>query len=254
MESDHNKSKNKGTILFDVIEHRDDIEGLLLKLVPVSWRKLLDFHTAELKDVANVLKRLKECDNHIICPSLHNIFRALYLCPWVTTKVVIIGQDPYYQIENGEPAATGCCFECRKGNKIQRSLNNIISVLSNTIEGYTIPNSGDLTKWAEQDVLLLNTSLTTQMNVANAHAGIWEFFPVRVLEFLSEMTEDVVYMLWGRQAEKYEKYIRNDKNYILKASHPVSRGKYNTFLKCDHFNKANKYLENRGRKGINWQL
>jgi uracil-DNA glycosylase len=232
----------------------EDYEVVILKMIPLSWRQLLDNHENELADAAKVLKRLVRDERQVICPQPWNVFRALSLTPWYDVKVVIIGQDPYYQVEGGVPAATGCCYECRKGDPIQKSLENVFIVLKKTVKEFELPSSGDLTKWATQGVLLLNTTLTTKAGATNEHKDIWAFFSLRVLQFLNTMVKNVVYMLWGGDAKAYAKYITKSSNLILMSSHPVARGATNTFLKCNHFNEANEYLIKCGKQPIDWVL
>lgn len=225
----------------------------ILTLMPLSWRTLFDNYENELRDVAMVLKELAK-KGEVICPQPWNIFRSISLTPWYDVKIVIVGQDPYYQVENGIPAATGCCFECRKGDMVRRSLENIFIVLAKTVKGFQLPEHGELTKWATQGVLLMNATLTTRKDVPNAHEKIWQFFPMRLLQHLSKVRKNVVYMLWGNNAKSYGKYIQKSTNLILEASHPVAQGKANTFLSCNHFNEANKYLVENGQTPIDWTL
>lgn len=239
---------------FNVELEPDNLGKLFIRLIPVSWNTLFRIHREELQDVGDVLQRKIDEEGHLLCPRPYNVFRALALCPWMNTKVVIIGQDPYFLARGDEPSATGCCFECREGSPIERSLETIFTVLGKTVDGFEMPEHGDLTSWAMQGVLLLNASLTTTKGVANEHAGIWQWFTVRVLEYLAEQRKNVVYMLWGRFAQKLDKYIRKSDNLVLYASHPTARGKACTFRNCDHFNEANVYLAEHGRSQIDWRL
>ena len=238
------------------------LSELLLATVPLGWRELLDLYQPEIRDVGIVLSKLIINQKHKVCPQPWNIWRALRLTPWPQVKVVILGQDPYPQCENGKPAATGCCFECRPGEPIQRSLEHIFCVLAANFKGepgdtcgrFKFPDTGDLSKWATQGVLLLNCSLTMNAGEPNSHKDIWGFFPLRVLQFLAKMRKNVVYMLWGRDAKKYEQYINKNGNLLLEASHPVARGSNNTFLTCTHFRDANEYLVKHNQTPIDWVL
>lgn len=243
------------TKLYDVSTYKtSELPTLFPRLVPLGWMELFQDYTAELEDAGKVLKKLVEERGIVICPKPYNIFRAFTLTPWWDVKVVIIGQDPYYQVENNIPSATGCSFECRQGDPIRQSLKNIFLVLAKTVPGFKFPDSGDLSKWAEQGVLLANATPTTEMNVPGAHKAIWKFFMLRVLQFLSKKKKNVVYMLWGRDAQSYRDAISTSFNYILEASHPVAQGRNNDFLTCDHFNQCNRHLESTGQKPINWLL
>lgn len=243
------------TKLFNVQDFKlEELPEFLPNLIPLGWIELLRDYETEISDAGKTLCRLVKNERQLICPRPHDIFKALTLTPWWEVKVVIIGQDPYYQADDGIPSATGCCFECRPGDPIRQSLKNIFTVLKKTIDGFEIPDSGDLSKWASQGVLLLNASLTTNANVANAHKSIWKFFPLRILQFLSKKRKNVVYMLWGRDAQAHRDAISTSTNLILTSSHPVAQGAANDFLRCDHFNDCNRHLVATGQTPIDWRL
>ena len=245
----------KKTELLDISKLRwHDMEDLFIKLTPPQWAVLFNMYAEEIRTAGRVLANLVERKGHQLAPKPWNIFRAYHLTPWVKTKVVIIGQDPYYLAEGSEPSATGCCFECAPGMPIRQSLTTILLRLESTVDGFKRPASGDLTNWAVQGVLLMNAALTTNVGEKLAHASIWEFFAIRVLQFLAEKKKHVVYMLWGRFAQGLKKYINANDNLILEASHPAARGNGNTFRKCNHFNEANEYLASKGRTPIDWRL
>lgn len=231
-----------------------DIEQLWIDLIPVQWAELFNIYEEEIRAAGGTINRLVQRRNQRIVPEPWNIYRAYTITPWVSVKVVIIGQDPYYLTEGGIPSATGCCFECAPGMPIRQSLQTIFLRLAATVDGFRMPENGDLTKWATQGVLLINAALTTNENEANAHAEIWKFFSIRVMQFLAEKKRNVVYMLWGKFAQSLKTYINTNENLVLEASHPAARGNLNTFRKCDHFNEANTYLETKGRGRINWHL
>jgi uracil-DNA glycosylase len=243
------------TKLYDSSQYTTaDLPTLFTRLIPLGWIELFTDYTRELDDVGTVLKKMVERSHIIICPAPYNIFRAFTLTPWWDVKVVILGQDPYYQLENGIPSATGCSFECRVGDPIRQSLKNIFLVLSKTVEGFKFPDSGDLSKWTSQGVLMVNACPTTESGVPGAHKNIWKFFMLRVLQFLSKKKKNVVYMLWGRDAQSYRTAINTSSNFILEASHPVAQGKSNDFFSCDHFNQCNRHLESSGQTLIDWRL
>lgn len=249
--------------LFDIATYDPkNISQLLLDTIPLGWRELLDLYRDEIRDVGIVLSKLATMQGHRICPQPWNIWRALTLTPWPTVKVVILGQDPYPQWQDGTPAATGCAFECRPGDTIQRSAHNIFCVLAGNFKGdpgdtcgqFRFPDTGDLTKWATQGVLLLNCALTMNAGEPNSHKEIWRFLPLRILQFLGKMRHNVVYMLWGRDAKKYEPFVQRNNNLVLEASHPVAHGSNNTFLSCKHFREANDYLVKTNQTPIDWVL
>lgn len=243
------------SILYDVSQYKtQDLPLLFPRLIPLGWIELFNDYTRELEDAGMVLKRLVEKDGITICPNPYDIFRAFALTPWWNVKVVIIGQDPYYQVEKGVPSATGCSFECRIDDPIRQSLKNIFLVLGKTVEGFKFPDNGDLSYWASQGVLLANACPTTASGVPGAHKNIWKFFMLRVLQFLSKKKKNVVYMLWGRDAQSYRTAITTSTNFILEASHPVAQGKSNDFLACDHFNQCNRHLDSSSQSPIDWKL
>lgn len=243
------------TVLYDVSQYtHDQLPTLFPRLIPLGWIELFQDYILELEDAGKVLKKQIDDKGIIICPKPYDIFRAFTLTPWWNVKVVIIGQDPYYQVENGVPSATGCSFECRVGDPIRQSLKNMFLVLGKTVEGFKFPDNGDLSKWSEQGVLMANATPTTESGVPGAHRTIWKFFMLRVLQFLSKKKKNVVYMLWGRDAQSYRDAISTSFNFILEASHPVAQGKSNDFLTCDHFNQCNRQLESTGQTPIDWHL
>lgn len=244
--------KDLRIIKIDEIDTRN-LDQLWTQIIPVGWGELFYLYEREISDAGKVISNLIHIEGHRLCPQPWNIFRSFTMCPWYNVKVVIIGQDPYYQINN-EPVATGCCFETRVGAPMNRSLENIMLVLHKTIPDFKIPKNGDLRKWAMQGVLLLNASLTTTEGQANAHKDIWKFMPIRVLQFLGKMRKNTVYMLWGSEAKKHASSINKACNLILQANHPVARSAQNSFLKCNHFNEANEYLVEHGKTPIDWKL
>lgn len=243
------------TEIFDISNFDyEKLPEFWVKTIPVGWIKLLQDYQNEIRDVGIVISHLVKNKGVRICPEPWNIYRCFNLCPWYKVKVVIIGQDPYYQIGKNGPVATGCCFENREGDGISRSLENIFLVLNKTVEGFEIPKTGDLRKWASQGVLLFNASLTTSEGVANEHKDIWKFFPIRILQFLSKVQKNVVYMLWGAEAKKHITSINKNANLVLEANHPVARSNVNSFLNCNHFNEANEYLIAHDKTPIDWHL
>ena len=185
---------------------------------------------------------------HRIYPRGSNILRAFDKCPFDKVKVVIIGQDPYH----GPGQAHGLCFSVADGVPFPPSLQNIFKeVHSDT--GAEIPLSGNLDRWAEQGVLLLNAVLTVREHEAASHAGKgWEQFTDAVVRAVAERKEGVVYMLWGSYAQRKGAIADPSRNLILKAVHPSPLSAYRGFLGCRHFSQANKYLESIGKEPILW--
>ena len=183
-----------------------------------------------------------------IFPRGSNIFRAFDKCPFDSLKVVIIGQDPYH----GPGQANGLCFSVNDGVDFPPSLKNIFAeVHSDT--GAPIPPSGNLDRWAEQGVLLLNSVLTVRAHQAASHAGRgWEEFTDAVVRTISEQHDGIVYMLWGSYAQRKGAIADPSRNCILKAVHPSPLSVYRGFFGCRHFSRANDYLVSIGKTPIEW--
>ena len=183
-----------------------------------------------------------------IFPMGRNIFRAFDKCPFEKLKVVIIGQDPYH----GEGQANGLCFSVNDGVPFPPSLQNIFKEV-NSDTGAPIPASGNLDRWAEQGVLLLNSVLTVRAHQAASHAGRgWEQFTDAVVRAIAERKSGVVYMLWGSYAQRKGAIANPANNLILKSVHPSPLSSYRGFFGCRHFSKANEYLASVGREQIVW--
>jgi uracil-DNA glycosylase len=221
-----------------------------IKLEP-SWLERLEEEFS--KDYMQSLRRflLEEKSLYKIYPPSSEIFNAFSLTPFDKTKVVIIGQDPYH----GAAQAHGLCFSVPDEVRFPPSLVNIFKELERSIEGFKIPKSGNLSSWAKQGVFLLNTSLTVRENQANSHAGKgWEIFTDKIIEILNVKKNNLVFMLWGTHAKNKGKFIDGNKHLILEAVHPSPLSAYRGFIGCDHFLKANQYLEQHGLEVLDWCL
>ena len=182
-----------------------------------------------------------------IYPRARDIFNAFNLCPIDKTRVVIIGQDPYH--EPGQ--AHGLCFSVPNGITPPPSLVNIYTEIKNDL-GRPSSTNGDLTHWAEQGVLLLNSTLTVSAHLAASHAGRgWEQFTDAVIAALSRR-EHIVYMLWGSYAQKKAALVDSSCNLVLKSVHPSPLSAYRGFFGCKHFSQANEYLKQNGFAPIDW--
>ena len=183
-----------------------------------------------------------------IYPKAKNIFNAFNLCPIDNVRVVIIGQDPYH--EPGQ--AHGLCFSVEHGVDLPPSLINIYKEIESDLGHKSITN-GDLSSWARQGVLLLNSTLTVQAHIAASHSGKgWERFTDSVIRAVNENRKNVVYMLWGSFAQKKAEFVDNQNNLILKSAHPSPLSAYRGFFGNHHFSKANEYLIQNGKKPIDW--
>ena len=213
-----------------------------------AWKKLLqpEFEKPYFTNLVEFVR--SEYANHTVYPSGANIFRALDKCSPDDVKVVIIGQDPYH----GEGQANGLCFSVNEGVMFPPSLRNIFKEIESDL-GIKVPTSGNLDRWAEQGVLLLNSTLTVRAHAAASHTGHgWEQFTDAVVAKLSEFKSGVVYLLWGNYAQKKGAVVDSSRNLVLKAAHPSPLSAYNGFFGCRHFSQANNYLLSVGKSPIKW--
>ncbi len=185
-----------------------------------------------------------------IFPEEKEVFRSFEFEDLPDIKVVILGQDPYH----GEHQAHGLAFSVQQGIKTPPSLVNIYKELSADVNGFVTPNHGDLTAWAQQGVLLLNTVLTVQQGQAHSHAKLgWETFTDNVIEAINQHNSGCVFILWGAHAQKKGRNIDETKHLVLNGPHPSPLSAYRGFFGCQHFSKANAWLANHGKKIINWE-
>ena len=191
----------------------------------------------------------KEYSTYVVYPPAEDIFNAFHFTPLSKVKVVILGQDPYHNVNQ----AHGLSFSVKPDQKeIPPSLVNIYQELHDDLGCY-IPNNGYLKKWADQGVLMLNTVLTVRAHQANSHQGRgWEQFTDAVIEAVNRQDRPVVYMLWGRPAQS--KIPMLTKHLILKASHPSPLSAFRGFFGCRHFSQANDFLKSHGVEPIDWQI
>ena len=185
-----------------------------------------------------------------IYPKKEEIFNALNYTPLDKVKVVIIGQDPYHT----PGFANGLAFSVGDNVEIPKSLVNIYKEINNDL-GYNIPNHGDLTKWAKQGVLLLNTIMSVEDSKPMAHANKgWEIFTDRVIKKLNDDDNPKVFMLWGSPSRKKKVLITNPNHLVLETVHPSPLSAYNGFFGCKHFSKANEFLIKNNRESIDWKI
>ncbi len=185
-----------------------------------------------------------------VYPPAADVFNAFRHTEFADVKVVILGQDPYHNVNQ----AHGLAFSVQKGVVVPPSLLNIYKELSEDIAGFTAPAHGCLTSWAQQGVLLLNTVLTVRAHQANSHADYgWETFTDRVIAQLDAHREHLVFMLWGGHAQRKAAFVDTQRHLVLKAPHPSPLSAYRGFFGCRHFSQANAYLQQHGLTPINWQ-
>jgi len=189
-----------------------------------------------------------EYKTRLIFPPASLIFNAFDQCPFENVKVVILGQDPYH----GDGQAHGLCFSVNDGVDFPPSLLNIFKEIERDL-GKPMPSSGNLIRWAQQGVLLLNATLTVQAHIAGSHQGRgWETFTDAVIRKLATEKEQLVFMLWGSYAQQKGAFIDPNKHLVLKSVHPSPLSAYRGFIGNNHFSLANKYLKENGQSEINW--
>ena len=214
-----------------------------------SWFRLLqkEFEKDYFLDLKEFIRQ--EYMSKTVYPKANAIFNAFNSTPVDSVKVVIIGQDPYH----GKGQADGLCFSVPENVKCPPSLVNIFKELNADVNK-AVPISGNLQHWADQGVLLLNSTLTVVANNANSHKDSnWGVFTDRAIELLSNYKNNIVFLLWGNFAHKKEKLINKNNNHlILKTVHPSPLSAYNGFFGCKHFSKANDYLLKNGEDAVEW--
>lgn len=214
------------------------------------WRLILTDLITKY-DINNKIEYAKQNNdvNLAILPKPDLVFSAFNHFSLKELNVVLIGQDPYINKEQ----AMGLSFSVPKGIKLPPSLKNVYKCIENTCNIKMNFQNGDLTKWAKQGVLLLNTTLTVFEKHSNSHKKIWKGFSVELLKYISDNTNNVVFMLWGNDARKLSKIIDSTKHHILEHTHPSPLSR-KSFIECNHFKKTNEILKNIGKKEIDWSI
>ena len=217
-----------------------------------SWKEILhkEFAKNYFRQIVVLIKTEKN-QNKIIYPPGPLIFNAYNLTPYNEVKVVILGQDPYH----GHGQAHGLCFSVPEGVQPPPSLINIFKEIESDLGIGMPPRYGNLTKWAQQGVLLLNAFLTVRANEPLSHSKIgWEEFTNNVIRTLSDKKEGIVFILWGKFAQQKQELIDETKHYVLKAAHPSPFSADKGFFGCKHFSLTNNYLVKNGNMPIDWKL
>lgn len=213
-----------------------------------SWKKQLqqEFEQEYFEKLTEFVRQ--EYRTKQIFPPAKLIFNAFEHTPFDKVKVVILGQDPYH----GDGQAHGLSFSVNDGIRVPPSLVNMYKEINRDL-GLPIPQSGNLTRWAEQGVLLLNATLTVVAHNAGSHQGRgWEIFTDAVIKKLSDERENVVFLLWGSYAQKKSSFIDSNKHLVLKSAHPSPLSAHRGFIGCGHFSMTNKYLESKRIQPISW--
>ena len=219
-------------------------------VIEEGWKSVLmdQFQSPYFRTLKEFL--LEEKKKYTLYPPGRLIFNAFQRTPFDRVKVVILGQDPYH----GKGQAHGLCFSVPPGIPHPPSLVNIFKELNSDL-GIPVPAHGNLEKWADQGVLLINATLTVRDSQAGSHQKRgWETFTNRVIAVVSQEKSGIVFLLWGRFAQAKETLIDESKHLILKAAHPSPLSAYNGFFGCRHFSLSNDYLIRQGKTGIDWTL
>ena len=214
-----------------------------------SWEEHLRSEIRKPYFAELVEKLNSEYENEVCYPSKERIFNAFNLCPFNKVKVVILGQDPYYRKEQ----AMGLSFSVPEGIKLPPSLRKIYKEIEEDL-CYSMPeSSGNLTRWAEQGVLLLNTTLTVRAGAANSHKNLgWQEFTDAVIKALNKNHEHIVFMLWGNNAKKKKNLIDTNRHCIIESYHPAAMPRYK--FKKHQFTCCNAYLKQQGLEEIDWLM
>ena len=217
----------------------------LSQCVPSSWRSVF-------KEGIDEFRYLDKIIQTEVFPEKKNVFRAFELTPLDQVKVVLLGQDPYHQRKpNGKPRAQGLSFSVSKEDDIPVSLKNVFEEITNEYPDYVPPTHGDLSKWARQGVLLLNSSLTVEPGKAGSHGVIWHGFLSRVFQAIAEVNKKCIYLLWGNFAKDMAEYIP-ESSIKLFTSHPSGFSVNKGFFGCNHFKETNRILVEQGESPIIW--
>ncbi len=214
-----------------------------------SWKNILSEEFS--KPYFNTLRQFvrRQYKEKMVYPPPKDIFKALDVCPFDTVRVVILGQDPYHNAHQ----ANGLCFSVQKGVGLPPSLKNIFTEIKNDTGVESVCADGDLSRWASQGVLLLNSVLTVEAHKPASHKGMgWEQFTDAIIERISREKEGVVFLLWGNYAKEKGKNIDTRKHFVLTSAHPSPFSARSGFFGSKHFSQTNEYLKKRGEQEIQW--
>ena len=221
-----------------------------MSMITNDWKDALsdEFKKDYYKKLYTFVK--DEYSRCVVYPPADDIFNAFHFTPLKDVKVLILGQDPYHEVNQ----AHGLSFSVLPGNPIPKSLQNIYKELHEDLDCY-IPNNGYLIPWADQGVLLLNTALTVRAHEANSHQNIgWEIFTDNIIKLLTTREEPVIFVLWGGNARRKKSLIDTSRHYVLESAHPSPLSAYRGFFGCKHFSKINEILQGLGKDPIDWQI
>jgi len=222
----------------------------MMQILKNDWHDLLDDEFKQNYYLKLRESLINEYKTKTIYPNKYDIFNTLHYTPYKDVKVVILGQDPYH----GPNQAHGLSFSVKPGVQAPPSLMNIFKELNSDLGCY-VPNNGYLKQWADQGVLLLNTSLTVRSGQADSHKNLgWEYFTDKVIALLNQREDPIVFILWGKNAQGKLNIITNPKHCIIKSVHPSPLSAHRGFFGSRPFSKTNQFLLTKGKKPIDWQI
>lgn len=235
-----------------------DLYRIIMTRHPPSWSEFFMSTEEEVKHACHRIEAETNTNGKAVYPESNKVLTAFWLTPLFTLRSIIVGQDPYPGLnKQGMPKAMGACFCSDRGNEIPDSLQTVYNELERSVEDWKHPGHPDIRSWGRQGVLLLNTALTVEAGRAKSHVGYWKPFTEKLIQYLNDKTRDVVFLLWGKEAQKSADGIYTSKHHKLNAYHPspqnTNRAEY-SFIGCDHFNQANIYLVSKGIRPIDWRL
>ena len=224
--------------------------------IEAEWlSKLSPFIESEHFDKIIKQIRLDKEKGIRIAPDSKDLFNAFFITPFNETKVIIIGQDPYHNFLNNKPVAEGLAFSSGDLSYCPPSLRNIIKEVEiDCYNGFNLHVSSDysLRRWAHQGVLLLNTALTVKEDIPGSHLNLWKPFTQYVFGILNTFHDDLIFMLWGKEAQKYKEWIIQPNHHIIECGHPSPLNTANPFVGSGVFSKCNEILEKQNKKKIEW--
>lgn len=224
---------------------------------PPSWSKFFSTVQREVQHACTKINEHSNVSGKAIYPIVPKVLSAFWMTPLFMLKAVIIGQDPYPSLaKGGMPNAVGASFSSERHHEIPKSLQTIYGELENSVEGWTHPHHPDLSCWGRQGVLLLNAALTVEANNPKSHVGFWTPFAEKLMDFINVECNNVVFLLWGKEAQKTAGIIYESKHKKLTAYHPSPEAENRGYMfkGCDHFNQANVYLVEKGIHPIDWRI
>ena len=224
--------------------------GEISPVLPPSWLELIgeEFQKPYIRELKRFL--LSERASYTVYPKGQEMFAAFWATPFDSVRVVILGQDPYHGVNQ----AHGLCFSVQRGQRPPPSLQNIFKELNRDL-GISLPKHGNLSTWAAQGVLLLNTVLSVRANQANSHRGKgWETLTDHVIQTISSRGNPTIFVLWGSAAQRKRELIDAKRHLILTAPHPSPLSAHRGFFGCGHFSEINRQLKAKGSEPIDWSL